>query len=388
MYPSIKPRLQPRYSVQFMTPDEVEQSFDVLPAWQKLLAESMHLYRLWQSPEWWNHLGCLAGEMPRRLGVVRDGRGAITGIAPVQVGDYGLRFELGRRTLWRVPLRTVFLLGSQPLLPDDDRAYRQLFTSVWDAFPDCNAVHMMSLVKTNWCWRYVEAAGDWDIQRCFPYAQRGVRQVHSIALPATFDDYLKKFCSRRRKEFRKKVQRLTECGGGRLKLERIDSPQQVDCFLSIARSLYDRSWKGKCRLPSCLDDGKVRLADLAQRGILRAYLLWCGEACCASFLGFQYGDVFSGIEIAHDPAYDKYSPGTVLLLLLIEDLARHAPPQRISLGHGDQEFKARFGTDHDEEASLVLLRDTLTNRLKYGCHRAFRSSLQAVKHCLGRHTPG
>jgi len=376
----------PQYSVSFLTPAEVEQSPAVLAAWENLLDRSTNLYCLNQSPEWWNNLCSVHSGLQCSLGVVRDGNRTIAGVVPLQIGQHALYFPLGKRNLWRTQIRTIFLLGSQPLLPDDDNAYHQLFSSLWDSFSDCNGIYLTSVVKDSWCWRYFEAAKARSEKTFFLYAEEGVRQFHTITVPPNFEIYLKKFSAKRRNGHRRDVKILRERGGGDLQLERIENREQIDRFFSVARPLFGRSWQGKS-LRSCLDDGKPQFEYLAQSGILRSYLLRCGDTYFAYEIGYQFRDVFHLIETVYDPAFSEYSPGKVLLWLVIEDLTNHAPPEKISLGHGDLDYKAHFATDHTEDTSILLMRTTLANRFRCGCHQTFRSSVRAIKRYLGRNTP-
>ena len=220
----------------------------------------------------------------------------------------------------------------------------------------------------------------------FLYSGENARPLHFIKIPATFDEYMKKFSSKRRHTLKREMKAMQQRGDGCLQLERIENSEQIERFLGIARPLFDRSWKAK-RLPTCLEGGKSHFEDLARRGILRSYLLRCGGAYCAYLVGYQFRDVFHAVENAHDPAFNECSPGRVILLQAIEDLTNHAPPERFNLGYGDEEYKGQLCADPAEDANIVLMRGTLANRFRCGCHQAFRSSLRAVKRCLGRETP-
>ncbi len=267
----------PRYSVSFLTPAEVEQSPAVLAAWEDLLGRSTNLYRLQHSPQWWGHLSSVHGDLPCSLGVVRDGTDAVVGVVPLQIGEHVISYRLGRRKLWQTRFRTVFLLGNHPLLPDDESAYRQLFRSIWDSFSDCRSICLASVIKESWCWQYFAAADARREKGWFLYSGENARPLHIIKIPATFDEYMKKFSSKRRHTLKREMKAMQQRGDGCLQLERIENSEQIERFLGIARPLFDRSWKAK-RLPTCLEGGKSHFEDLARRGILRSYLLRCGGA--------------------------------------------------------------------------------------------------------------
>ena len=64
----------------------------------------------------------------------------------------------------------------------------------------------------------------------------------------------------------------------------------------------------------------------AQHGWMRSYILFCGERPCAFRMGCQYRGRFLSHEIGFDPEFARYSVGTVLQYLTIQDLFDHKRP--------------------------------------------------------------
>ena len=222
---------------------------NVVAAWDELLGRSTSLNCLWQSQEWWDHLETLETTMPRRLGVVQDGGGDIVGVVPLQIGTHPISFQVGNRVLWRRQFNTIIILGSHPLLLDDESAYRTFFRALWDAFPAAQAIHMRSLMRRSFCWQCVEAARAQRDEGYFPYAERRWQSFYSIKLPATFDEYLQSRTSEQRRGFRRRAKTLAKCLGGEAELERIETPEQVAHFLRLARGIFDRSWNAATAFP-------------------------------------------------------------------------------------------------------------------------------------------
>jgi CelD/BcsL family acetyltransferase involved in cellulose biosynthesis len=107
-----------------------------------------------------------------------------------------------------------------------------------------------------------------------------------------------------------------------------------------------------------------------------------GDRACAFVRGFQYNDVFYYNRVGFDQELADYSPGTVSLYLMIEDLFNHRPPKRINLAGGDWSYKALFATEHIEEANVLLVRRRLKSRLRLIPFTAFRFSADFVKQAL------
>jgi CelD/BcsL family acetyltransferase involved in cellulose biosynthesis len=122
--------------------------------------------------------------------------------------------------------------------------------------------------------------------------------------------------------------------------------------------------------------------DVARRGLLRSYVLYGANAPCALVLGYQFGDVFHYAEIAYDQTFGRFSPGTALLYLLIEDLTGHRSPRLVNFGIGDAGYKREFSNIHAEDASVLLLPKNAANAVRRRCHGAFRSLVASVKRNL------
>ena len=362
------------------SPSEIMNSTNLRQQWGSLLSSSNNLELLYQSPEWFEHLLFTNSDNKLSLEVYKDDAGHLLGIVPILTSKYWLKFDISARTLWKTPLNTAYMLGSQPLVPNDNDIYNLLFEAIWRDFPQCDCVYMDSLPTDSFLWNFL---------RKFVAKQRnymlfildGVRQYHSLALPPTFDEYLSSFKRKKRYNLERQVRMLRNHGAGALDMIRVDMESQIPDFLEGAVSVARNSWQQN-RIGTRIDKGQERfekLKDLARKGLLRSYLLICGHKPSAFILGYQFRDVYHYVEIAYDQSLSKLSPGTVLLYLLVEDLINHNPPKRVTFGVGHASYKQEFGNIHQEDASVLLLRKTIANRIRTVSHSSFRSLIRAVR---------
>jgi hypothetical protein len=91
----------------------------------------------------------------------------------------------------------------------------------------------------------------------------------------------------------------------------------------------------------------------ARKAWLRGYLLYVGDRPCAFWIGCIYGGVFLSEYLGHDPLYAKHSPGTYLLMCVVEQL-RNEGVAAIDFGVGEAFYKQRFGNRSWNESKLYL----------------------------------
>jgi hypothetical protein len=73
-------------------------------------------------------------------------------------------------------------------------------------------------------------------------------------------------------------------------------------------------------------------------------------------LGYQYESSFYAETVGVDDAWRSYSAGTVMLLLVLENLFKENPPEFYDLGTFDNEFLEHFATESYPEARVWLFR--------------------------------
>jgi hypothetical protein len=327
-----------------------------------------------------------SGDQRCALGIIRRQDRSLLGVVPVQVSRYALRYEVGSRALCKLPLRVVQILGSQPLIPAEEDLHVPLVRGILSAFPDCDGIDMHS-VPLDSSWGRTLRQSEPLRRSALVYLPEGLTDSHFISLPDSFDEYLAKFKSKTRNTLRRNVRRLRE--HGKTELVRVEHEQGVETFLDVAARLSSQSrqcrargWRFENTPAEC-----QKLLQLARAGVLRSYYLRCGDEVCAYVNGFQYHDIYYYNRIGFDERFAQFSPGTVLLYLLLEDLFQHRRPSCVNLYPGEWSYKEMFATECPPEMRVLLLRRTLAHRLQIGCHAALHGCLGLAKRCLRGQRP-
>ena len=348
--------------------------------WESLLSTGRNLYAQYQSPAWFDHLRATGspGLVPPLL--VRDRDGRLVGIAPLAYGERDLVFTTRERILWRSPLKVVALLGGDPPIPADDGVADRIMATALDAVPGADAVYLHSVRSDGALGRRLAAARG-RVGALLVHAPDGARPFHWLEMPGSFHDWLGKFGAKKRYNLQRQHRLLVEHANGNLVLRRIEHPREVPGFAGDTATVVERSWQGELAtsgVTNAARDPRV-LEDLSRRGLLRSYLLAVSGRPCAFVVGYQYGDVYHYAEIGYDREFGRFSPGTVLLYLLLEDLWRHRTPRVVNFGIGDAGYKREFGNRVTRDASFFLLRDTAANRARMVAHRGFRACVGFAK---------
>lgn len=366
-------------------PVSVERSLgsEMRREWNALVAASPNVYAQYASPDWIEHLQHVDGKDLLPPITVRGARGELVGVVPLMAGSYDLAFTVRDRVLLRSRVRAITVLGSQPLLPQEPAIHDRVLAAVLASAPDAECIYLHSVPTDSFFWQHIQQS-PWMREQLLTYLPFGLRPFHLLELPATFEDFLSRFRAKRKYNLARQVRLLRDHLGGNLRFERIDGLEHVARFAAAAQSVVQRSWQRHLTLPETSRGMQHprRLEDLARRGLLRSYVLYADQTPCALVLGYQFEGIFHYAEIAYDQSFRRFSPGTVLLYLLIEDLIAHRPPRMVNFGIGDAEYKRGFSNVHREDALVLLFRRRFANLVRCRSHATFRAIVRSAKRSL------
>lgn len=327
-----------------------EAAWDRLAAdWDRLLERidghtALQTHRFLRS--WWRHHG--DGMTPWIVTVTRDGH--LAGIAPLQ--------RVSRR-IWGRRYRVLELLGmpnelDRPTLlvaPGDSAALDALLATIaarsadWDLM-QLDEIETASPVITalqRWAARHRWWCRARDFHPCPILEKDG----------ASWQDYLARRSARFRKRLRQARKRLETAGAVSYALA--DETQsgasvvQADAGTLVAQffDVERRSWKA--------DKGLAAGEDARYRAFCHELLTdstapWQGHAIAlrvdgtpiAATFGISMGGVYYSLQIAHDRAWDRYSPGTVLEAFEMEWFFDHPALRRYEFLGGDVFNKRRW----------------------------------------------
>jgi hypothetical protein len=348
--------------------------------WHLLACASDNFRAIHQTPVWCAHKVRASGERIDVL-VTRSASGELTAVAPLWRTTFPISFRIG--TLhWQKSLRSTVFMGNMPILPAGQHLVHDFFRALARSSDEYDCLEMRGVPTTSSFYEYITTSPE-IASAYIIHMLRG--PFHWLNLPQTFPEYLAQFTSKQRYNLKREVSVLRSHGGGSLELTRIESADQIFEFLESATAIAANSWQ-LVLLNQPIGqrfDRAQSLNELANSGILRCYLLKCAGRPCAFAVGFQIGATFTFYETAYDRVYASYSPGKVLLYLLLEDVIGHNRPENVFFGTGDADYKAFFGDSVGDEANIVLIKRTYANLAWWKLHALYRGAIEALKRLAG-----
>jgi hypothetical protein len=204
-----------------------------------------------------------------------------------------------------------------------------------------------------------------------------------IRMPPTLAEYVAQLGSRSRQSVLYSQRRLRKDMGGDVRCECFESVESVDRFVSDAVTVSRKTYQWNLLGLGLRDADGLRktLRHGARHGWLRSFILYCKESPAAFMLGSQHGNCYYYDDVGYDPAFAKWSVGSVLQIEVLGHLFdRVDKPSLFDFSVGYGEHKARFGNLSRREYNTLVLPQTNRNRLLASAHR----SADAASRLAGR----
>jgi len=192
-----------------------------------------------------------------------------------------------------------------------------------------------------------------------------------VEVDGDFDSYLQRHVSKRsRKTLRRLERRFRRQGDARLREYR--RAAELERFLPLARRLSRRTYQERLLqrgIPRTTEFQRRTMA-LARADRCRGLLLFIGDRPVA----YDYCEIDPGGTImviehgGYDPAYERWSPGTLLDYLLLQGSFAERQIRIVDFGEGEGAYKARFATGQAPCATVYFFRPTPRHLAIFGGH--------------------
>ena len=182
----------------------------------------------------------------------------------------------------------------------------------------------------------------------------------SLKLPNSIEAVYGEMSGDHRKELRRMERKLLSDYSRDVKVRSLREVADLDSMFrdleEIAKRTYQRGLgAGFADSPEM----RQRFRLEAEKGWLRSYILYVGGKPCAFWVGTLYKGTFHSGFMGYDPGYQRYSPGSVLQVKVLEDLCQDGIKE-LDFGLGDAMYKQRLANCCWQEASAYIFAPTLT----------------------------
>jgi hypothetical protein len=295
-----------------------------------------------------------------------------------------LRVRIGEVQVAPIPFTRCVVLD-EPIAPEDPAVFERMFRALGEAKIPFDAVYLEVIVQNKTMDNYLRSNA--VVAGAFrEYRPQGMLEHHQIHFPKTIDEYWEKnFSPKTKRNLQRKVRKLGKDLGKEIRLERCDSPANVDRFVRDAISVSKRSYQYHLLGLGIQDpvEFERRARGAAEKGWLRGYILYAGDEPIAFMFGYQYRGVYLYVDTAYDQAMRQVGPGTVLHVMVIEDMYAHDCPRIFEFGtHGDQ--KATFGNFKYYAGQSFLIHRAPYPQVAAGLYRASNVGTEVAKKVLDR----
>jgi len=343
-----------------------------------------------RSPEWFLVWWKVYAEPDDELSVLlfHEPGGILVGLSPLYIRGAGKR-------------RTVCLLGSGEASTNHTT---WLAAAGWEGRVSNAAAQFLLGSKPGWHCVRLDAvdADDWAIDATVTYlAEKGclvrrtpLHNCWSIALPATWENYLKMLSRTHRQRCLRWQRQLLE--PGRVKVHRVTSEADFSRGFSILLELHAARWGEAAHPLGCFSDQRFRefhetvaLELLKRNQLLLVWLEYDGKPIAAEYQFIDRKTVYS-YQAGMAPSVTEFPPGNLSIMVSIQLAIEHGC-ESFDLSRGDQPYKGNWRATPIASHGIRIWHNNTLGYLEYviwGIHNlATRAKKLAVTWVKARVSP-
>jgi hypothetical protein len=189
----------------------------------------------------------------------------------------------------------------------------------------------------------------------FPHVQSHWK----LELPDKADEIYCRLTGRARKHLRRQAKKMFEESVGDVKIKCFRGYEELNQMFEdveeVARKTYHRGLG-----VGFVDNHEMRerMRLEAEKGWLRAYVLYLAHQPAAFWIGSLYDGKFFGSFIGYDDRWGQYSPGTFLMTKILEEFCSEEI-EEVDYGLGDADYKRYFGNCSWDETKIKIFAPTI-----------------------------
>jgi CelD/BcsL family acetyltransferase involved in cellulose biosynthesis len=316
---------------------------------------------------------------------------AYRGERPVAFMPFAVRrakfaYRLGPLKLAKLPYRQLRLMGCVAIDPNEVAVFDALMKYISGALRRRYDVAFAAELPADDPFAvYLSQPPSWLLREMA--IERREMDSYRIRIEGAFEGYLQgRFSGKTRKKLRRKAEEFEQSVQGQVSVRSYTGVDDVASFLRDAESVARHTYQVRRGFETVADTPAMRrkLEHFARRGVLCCYILFGGDSPYA----FQYGFIDRRRYQCETTGYDErasaFSPGTVLLYRILEDLFAGGLVDELDFGAGPGEYKRMFATTNSSVVYADMYLKRPYSRLLRGLDRGSKRLSAALKTWVGR----
>jgi hypothetical protein len=178
------------------------------------------------------------------------------------------------------------------------------------------------------------------------------------SLPGGPGRFMAALSSNERNNQKRRRKKLAGDFADTVRIDRFEDATAIDRLACDAEMVAARSYQRALGVGFHDDaDMRRRLLLEAQRGALRAAILYLADRPCAFWIAACRDGVLYNDYLAYDQAYARYAPGMLLVIDMLAHICDATPAGetlQLDFGMGEMEWKARLGDQHWLEGNIYI----------------------------------
>jgi hypothetical protein len=301
------------------------------------------------------------------------------------------RVDLGHITCrlgyWRVnlPARILYFvygaLRGNASLENCDVILRSVLRSLSDHEAD---VAYMNFLRTDSELYRLATERPWLLNR--DYVRTSQRHFVT-SLPSSVEEFYKALSSGARWQTKSKQKKLLKDFRGEVKIRCFREPSELGAMIRDVEQVAGKSYQrglgvGFVGGPEALEALRFK----AERGWLRAYVLYLADRPCAFWIGDVNEGTFGSDYLGYDAEFAKYSPGMFLILKTIEGFCdgSHERVTEVDFATGYAQYKEVLSNREWRETGVYIFAPTFKGIALNVLRTAISGTDQVVKGALSR----
>jgi hypothetical protein len=310
---------------------------------------------------------------PHVLVLREDGVAKDLLVGRVEIGDIELR--IGYKTVFKIKAKLLVILHRGFLGHEDEFTARKLFEELLNILNrrEVDAILFHRLDRNSFFRRLLAAksgllCGD-------PFSPV---MVHwGMTLSKSLDDVILGMKSRHRSWLRRKrhkVDALSAEHQGQVTFRIFSEKQDIPTLWNDLEFVAKKSYQRGIGVGFMQTEEQMRRLSLAaEKGWLRACVLYVDNVPCAFWLGNLYKGVFGSESMGYDPKLSYHEIGTIVIVKMLEYLCQIGAKE-LDFGFGEAFYKQRLGNICMEEMNIYLFSPTLKS-VSINCTRMLFEAL-------------